>query len=92
MRNFIKDQRGNVIGLVVMIVTVFAVAIMWIVSMPAVTKVWEAVYPGAYPAYAAGTMNMLNNVTGWTLLVLIIGTLVYAAALMLRRDPYDIPA
>ena len=92
MRNFIKDKRGNVIGLVVMIATIFCVAIMWVVSMPAVTKVWDAVFPGAYPTYAAGTMNMLNNVTGWTLLVLVIGTLVYAAALMLRRDPYDIPA
>ncbi len=47
MRNIIHDNRGNVIGLVVMIATVFIVAIMWVVSMPAVTKVWDAAFPGA---------------------------------------------
>lgn len=90
MRNFKNNQQGIVVGMVIMIATIFVVAIMYIVTMPAVTMIWANVTP-LLPTRDAPIMNMLNNVCAWTLMALIIGTIVYGAALAGRRDPYDTP-
>jgi hypothetical protein len=90
MRSFRKNKQGIVIGMVIMIATIFVVAIMWIVTMPAVTMIWANIAPNL-PEQDIPIMNMLNNTCGWTLLALIIGTLVYGAALAGRRDPVDVP-
>ena len=90
MRSFRRNNRGIVIGMVIMIATIFVVAMMWIVSMPAVTLIWASITPDL-PDQDIPIMNMLNNVCGWTLLALVIGTLVYGAALAGKRDPVDVP-
>ena len=89
-RNFRRNQQGVVVGLVIMIVLVISVAMLYIVSMPAVGIVWNAVTP-MMPASAQPIMSLLNNVCGWTLLVLIFGCLAYGAALAFKRDPVDVP-
>jgi type II secretory pathway component PulF len=89
LRNFVANKQGIVVGMVVMIVSVFAVALLYIVSMPAVGLIWTALTPGL-PTQAISIMSMLNNVCGWTLLVLVIGCLAYGAALAFKRDPVDV--
>lgn len=84
------DQRGIVVGMVVMIASIFVVAILFITTMPAVGILWDTIYPSGYPSYAEQTMNLLNNVCGWTLLCLIVGCLAYGVALAAKRDPYDV--
>lgn len=91
MQKFLSDCKGLVAGLVVMIVTDFIVAIIWLATMPAVIMLWDIIAP-ELPARAMGTMNMLNNVCGWFLLIMIIGTLVYGAAWATHRDPVDVIA
>jgi type II secretory pathway component PulF len=88
-KTFWSDTAGIVIGMVVMIVTDITVGIMWIVSMPAVVMMWNIITP-SLPTSQLPTMNMLNNVCGWTLLVLVIGTLAYGAVLAFKRDPIDV--
>lgn len=90
VKNILSDYRGNVIGLAVMIATTFIIAIAWIVTMPAVGLFWDAIDP-MMPDVALSAMGLLNNVCGWTLLVLVIGTLAYGLALAFRRDPVDLP-
>lgn len=84
-----SDNRGVVVGLIVMIASIICVALLYIVSMPAVGMIWDVISPGL-PSRATPTMNLLNNVCGWTLLVLVIGTLLYGAALAFKRDPVDL--
>lgn len=72
-----------------MIASIISVALLYIVSMPAVGIIWDAILPDL-PSRASPTMTLLNNVCGWTLLVLVIGTLVYGAALAFKRDPVDV--
>jgi type II secretory pathway component PulF len=91
MQKFLADCRGIVTGLIVMIVTDLIVAMIWIATMPAVTMIWDIVIP-SLPANALVTMNMLNNVMGWFLLAMVIGTLIYGAAWATHRVPVDVMA
>jgi len=91
LEKFVGDRCGVVAGLLVMIVTDFIVAMLWIATMPGVIMVWDIITP-YLPAQALGTMNMLNNVMGWFLLIMVVGTLVYGAAWATRRDPVDLVA
>jgi hypothetical protein len=88
-QSFIQDTRGVVIGLVVMIATCIVTAMMWIISMPAVMAIWNNLLP-IMPVQALPTMYLMNNVCGWTLVILIVGTIAYGAALSFRRDPVDV--
>ncbi len=90
LKRLLGDCRGVVLGLVVMIVTDFIIAILWIATMPSVVMVWNIVTP-YLPARALVTMNMLNNVMGWFLLIMVVGTLIYGAAWASHRDPMDVP-
>ncbi len=90
MRNFIKDRRGVVAGLVLMIVLCIVTAMIWITTMPAVGMVWDIVSPNL-PVNAQSTMDMLNNVSGWFLIIMVIGTIIYGAAWATRRVPIDYP-
>lgn len=89
-KSFVSDERGIVIGMVIMIVSIITVALLWIVTMPAVGLFWESVMPQIPVSYYP-IMDMLNNVCGWTLLVLVIGCLAYGAALAFKRDPVEVP-
>jgi|WetSurMetagenome_2_1015567.scaffolds.fasta_scaffold74327_3 hypothetical protein len=89
MKNLATNNQGVVVGLVIMIASTIAVAMMWIVTMPAVGLIWDAISPGL-PTRAMPIMDMMNNVCGWTLLALIIGCIAYGAALSFRRDPVDV--
>ena len=91
MKSLIKDRNGNVIGMVVMIMLCFLFAILWIATMPAVGMVWNIVGPNL-PVEASGTMDMLNNACGWTLLIFIIGTIIYGAAWATHRNVVEYPA
>lgn len=91
MRSLRYDNKGNVLGLVVMIMLCFLFAILWIATMPAVGMVWNIVSPNL-PAEASGTMDMLNNAMGWTLLVFIVGTIIYGAAWATHRNVVEYPA
>lgn len=68
-----------------MIVFDFVFAMLWIATVPAVLPVWAIVTPNL-PAQGAVTMNLLNNVFGWTLIVFIVGTIIYGAAYSTRKD------
>ena len=89
-RSFRHDTHGVVVGLVIMIVSIFIVAILFVSTMPAVGIVWQAVIP-MLPTERLPIMDLMNNVTGWTLLILVLGCLAYGAALSFKRDPVDIP-
>lgn len=89
MRRLLRNCEGVVIGLVVMVILDVMFAMLWIATMPAVGLVWDIVSPNL-PARAAATMTMLNNVCGWSLLILVVGTLVYGAAWATHRDPVDV--
>jgi hypothetical protein len=86
----LKQREGIVIGMVLMVVSILVVGIAWIVTMPMAVIVWQSINP-MLPAEDMPIMNMLNNVCGWTLLVLIIGCLAYGAALVYQRVYYDTP-
>ncbi len=90
-RNLWSNTQGVVVGLVIMTVSIFVVAILWISTMPAVGIFWAAVIP-LMPPERLFIMDFMNNVAGWTLLLLVIGCLAYGAALSYRRDPVDVSA
>lgn len=85
-----RNNQGVVVGLVIMICTVILTAIMFAVSMPAAGIIWESILQYDLPPQAMVTMNLLNTVSGITLIILVIGTIAYGVALAMRRDPYDI--
>lgn len=90
LKRFVRDESGLVtIGLVAMIMLDIVVAMLWVATMPAVGMVWDIVVPNL-PSQANGAMDMLNNACGWTLLIMVFGTLVYGAAWATRRDPVDV--
>lgn len=76
------------IGLVAMIILDFTFGMLWISTVPAVLPVWAIITP-ELPAQGTGVMNLLNNIFGWTLILLIVGTIVYGAAYAMRRDPVE---
>jgi hypothetical protein len=95
MRNFVTDKQGGIIGLTIMIVTTILVAILFITTMPAAGVIWQSVipmFPNGTPPSVQQTMNLLNVVSGVTLLILVGGTILYGLADATRRDPYDVPA
>lgn len=91
MRNLIENREGNIIGLVLMIILCFVFAIIWIATMPAVGLIWDIVAPNL-PTRAQPTMDMLNNVMGWTLLFWVVGTIIYGAAWATHRNVLETPA
>lgn len=94
MKDLIENRQGVVVGMVVMIASIFCVAILFAVSMPAAGLVWDSVmplYPAEFLPQATQTMNMINTVSGVTLIVLVIGCIIYGFALAHRRDPIDMP-
>jgi hypothetical protein len=72
-----------------MIATTLVIGILFAVTGPMVGMFWDSINP-MMPANTMQTMSMLNNVFGWTFLVLLIGTFAYGAALAAHRDPVDI--
>lgn len=93
MQSFLADKRGVVTGLIVMVASIFCVAMMFILTMPAAGLIWESVlplFPSGIPAQVNQTMSLLNVVSGVTLLVLVIGCLAYGLAHATSRSPIDV--
>ena len=95
MQSFFMDKRGVVTGLIVMVASIFVVAMMFILTMPAAGLIWDAVTPlfpsGAGSAQINQTMSLINVTSGLTLLVLVIGCLAYGLAHATSRSPIDVP-
>lgn len=91
MRSLLKNNQGIATGMIVMIILCIVTAMIWIATMPAVGMIWDIVDP-YLPAQAQATMDMLNNVCGWFLLIVVVGTLIYGAAWATHRVPIDYPA
>ena len=89
--NFKTNRQGAVVGLIVMITSIFCVAILFAIGMVAPGVIWETVLQYPLPVQAIQTINLMNTVSGITLIVLVIGCIVYGWALAHKRDPYDMP-
>lgn len=74
----------------VMIASIFVVAMLFILSMPMVTAIWAITTP-MLPVDQLPIMDLLNNACGWTLIILVVGTIIYGAVSAFRRDPVDVP-
>ena len=85
-----SNRQGIVVGMIVMITSVIIVALLYALSLPALNIIWDYVSPNL-PANLTNQMTLVNNVCGWTLLILVIGCLAYGLALAMKRDPYDTP-
>ena len=93
MRNFRRDRRGIVAPLVVGIPLIMVVTILWVVSMVPAAEVWDALTPMMpNTANTQSTMNMLHNAAGWTLLITVVGVLVWMGVWAFQREVVDIPA
>ena len=89
MRNFRSNQNGIVVGMVVMLATLFLIGIAWVVTSPAVGLFWNAITP-LMPTEHITILDTMNNVFAWTFLILVVGLLAYGAALSFKRDPVDV--
>jgi hypothetical protein len=89
----LRDGRTGAVFLsaaVIIIVLIFVVAMMWYVSMGPTQMFWSAIEP-MMPDSSYGTMQLVHNVSGWTLIVLIGGLVALLFVYAYHRESIDYP-
>jgi hypothetical protein len=91
MRSLRSDKSGIIVVLVVGVTLIIITAMLWIISMYPASSIWDAIDP-MMPRQGRGVMDMLHNVSGWMLIILVVGTIFWMAAHAFRRDPIEVQA
>lgn len=90
LKHFFKNTKAAIIGpLLVGIPLIFATTILWIISMYPASFLWDKIAPDL-PVQATMAMNLMKNVGGWVLLVLVIGVIAWIGASATQRDPIEV--
>lgn len=90
MRNFRKNQRGIIAPLAVGIPLILVTVMCWVVIAYPVQTIWDSLNP-MMPTSTHGTMSMLNVVMGLTLVIEVVGILVWMGVNSYRKEIVDVP-
>ena len=77
--------------LAVGIVLILTTVMVWVVSMYPAAIFWDAI-GSQMPRNTHGTMQMLNNVAGWFLILEVVGILVWIGVWAFKKEIVDVPA
>lgn len=91
MRNFRSDQRGIVAAVVVGTTLLLVTLMAWVVTMYPAAMIWDTLAP-MMPANTHGTMTLLNNVAGWTLIIEVVGILAWIGVHAYIKETVDVQA
>jgi len=65
---------------------------VWVLTMYPVSLYWQSLDAlNLYPPEASGTLTLVHNVAGWTLLALVVGLLVWMLLSSFRREDQAVP-